>query len=313
MDTPSWDRLRIALAVERAGSIRGAARALGINHATVSRHLHDLQARLGVRLFERDGQALVPTVAGADLIATAEQMEEGVLALGRRVAGRDFRLRGRVRVSLTPSMLYVLASSLPELSRAYPDIDVEIISGLELSDLSRREADIVVRIAVTPPSEHLYGRRVSDYAVMVYGASRLLDHVEPCALAQYPWVAWGRRLDDAPHRSWRRAQVPDSRIVCRTDTALGLYHLIRAGLGVGLIPSMLGDADPDLRRVSSGDARAFTFGLWTLTHADLRGTARVRAVLGWLSETLASKADLFAGLAPPASHAASPPGHEDGG
>jgi DNA-binding transcriptional LysR family regulator len=77
MDTPSWDRLRIALAVERAGSIRGAARALGINHATVSRHLHDLQARLGVRLFERDGQALVPTVAGADLIATAEQMEEG--------------------------------------------------------------------------------------------------------------------------------------------------------------------------------------------------------------------------------------------
>ena len=117
-----WSDLRLVLAIQRERSLRGAAKRLRISHPTVSRRVADLQQGLGVMLLEREGRSLRLTAAGEDLAQTAARIEVEVDGLSRRIAGRDHRLQGCVRVALSPSMFAALAPYLSEFSALYPGI-----------------------------------------------------------------------------------------------------------------------------------------------------------------------------------------------
>src|SRR5215470_15788314 len=79
-----WNELRFVLAVARSGALTAAAKALGIDHSTAFRRLNALEARLGVRLFERlPGGAYLPTPGGERMTAAAERMEEEAFAVSR--------------------------------------------------------------------------------------------------------------------------------------------------------------------------------------------------------------------------------------
>lgn len=286
-----WDDLRLVLAVARDGSLRGAASALRTSHATLSRHITELQERLGVRLFERHGRTLRPTEAGADLVGTAEQIEREVDGLTRRIAGRDFSLRGTVRVAMAPSLLQVLAPRLAELSAVHPDIRLELVTGLQLSNLGRREADVVVRVTDEPPPT-LVGRRVARFMAAAYGRPDLLDALEPCAVGAMPWVTWDERHAFKP-AIWVQRHVPRTAIRATADSETGMTDLVRAGVGVGYLPVVLADRDPRLRRLS-GSMPTFEYALWVLTHPDLRHTPRVRVVTGALADALVEQSEHFA-------------------
>ena len=75
-----WDDLRVFLAVARAGTVSEASRALEIDHSTVSRRLANLEARIGIRLFDRAGRRLRINAAGEQLMRTAERLESGLLS-----------------------------------------------------------------------------------------------------------------------------------------------------------------------------------------------------------------------------------------
>ena len=94
-----WDDLRTLLAVARGGSLAAAARRLGVNHSTVFRRINALEARLGLRLFERLRSGYLPTAAGSELLESAERIETELLDVERRLAGRDLRLTGAIRLT----------------------------------------------------------------------------------------------------------------------------------------------------------------------------------------------------------------------
>ncbi|MEO0605275.1 MAG: LysR family transcriptional regulator, partial [Myxococcota bacterium] len=119
MASVPWDDFRVLLAVARAGSIRAAATTLDTSHATVSRRLAGLRERLGVRLFERQGRRLRPTVAGAELVEVASRIADEMDDATRRVVGRDFELRGTVRVSLTDAIAQFVAPDLAAFAEAH--------------------------------------------------------------------------------------------------------------------------------------------------------------------------------------------------
>lgn len=95
-----WGDLKVALMLGREGSIRGAARALGVSHSTVVRRLQVSEAAVGAELFVDRRRGHEPTPAGQDVIDTANKLDESVNGLQRRVAGRDVRLAGEVGVTL---------------------------------------------------------------------------------------------------------------------------------------------------------------------------------------------------------------------
>ena len=173
-DQLSWDDLRIALSIAREGSIRSAARTLGVSHSTVLRRLRELEATTRVRLFERKLDGYEATAAGQDVFDTACEVEDVVLGLERRVAGRDLRLSGTVRVTLSDPFLPLFAPVFRDFAQLHPGIELTLEVGAGYSDLAHRAADVAIRIAAEPPPE-LVGRRLATAAVGVYGSAEYLE------------------------------------------------------------------------------------------------------------------------------------------
>jgi DNA-binding transcriptional LysR family regulator len=289
MYQPNYRDLRVALAVARSGSLRKAARQLQVSHATVSRHLADLESGLGVRLFERLGDRYVATGAGEDICAVALRVEEEVSGLSRRIAGRDQSLTGIVRVT-APAFLVepVLMPALTEFCDIHQGIEIQVVSGLTHMNLSKREADLALRVCSSAPAD-LVGYRLADLAFAVYGIKSDLERCrrrEPLAIVAED--------DDRAAPAWWPAKASGvSRRMRANDPSIAL-SAIRSGLGIGRLACCVGDRLQELHRLPPPFAPD-SCGLWLLTHRDLRHTARIRAFLDFMTRSIRGKRDLLEG------------------
>lgn len=291
-----WDDLRYVLAVATAGSLAGAARKLKVNHTTVLRRIAAVEERMGLRLFERLSTGYVLTAGGEELIGAARSIDDTVTALERRLAGRDLRLSGTVRVTTTDTLMAsVLPEILAEFRAQYPGIQIEIAVSNVMFNLTKRDADVAIRPAPNPP-ESLIGRRVSRIAFGLYGAKGYLRRRKDVALADHAWIGPDDSLANSSVARWMRTKVPDSEVVLRADSLLAMRQAADAGLGVAALPCYLGDIAPGLVCIRRPIAEMET-ALWVLTHEDLRRTARVRAFTEFAATALSRRKALLEGAA----------------
>lgn len=293
-DQPDWSDLRVALHVGREGSVRQAARSLGLSHSTVLRRLRALEGAVGAELFVDRGGGYEATPAGQELLETAAEVESAVLALDRRVSGRDQRPVGPVRLTMPDPFAPALMPALAELSRAHPGIEVTVQLGTDYADLAHRAADVAVRTVGEPPPE-LVGRRVGVAAVGIYGSSAYLEGRPTDDLERLEWVGWEQGSTMFFAR-WMAQHVPGARVALRVSAAWGVREGVDAGLGVAIVPCALGEALPGWRRVALVDGVAAP--LWILTHHDLRNTSRVRVVREFLADAIRARRHLFEGGSP---------------
>ena len=292
-----WDDLRHFLAVARAGSLSGAARALEVNHSTVFRRISAFEQHLGVRLFDRQPKGYVLTPAGEQMQDVALRIEEEIASLDRRLTGQDKRLTGTVRITTIDILaLGVLPRHLAAFRSNFPGIELELTISNSVLNLTRREADIALRVSNDPP-ETLVGRRVSRLVFAVYGSADYIARRPQADLGGHDWI--GLDSEHAPLALRFARFLPGVRAVFRANSVAAAIEAAKAGIGLATLPCGLADVENGLVRVSSlpGD---FTLDLWLLTHEDLRTTARIRAVLDFLAARLAAEADLFGGLHPQA-------------
>lgn len=299
-----WDDLRYLRAVGEAGTLAAAAQRLGVHASTVFRRLGQMEARLGARLFDRhrDGVSLTP--AGEEALALARRLGAEVEALERRLAGRDTRPSGTVRLTTTDTLLRGgLAEVLAGFRRRHPEITLEVVTANPFLSLSRRDADVALRPTAAPP-ETLVGRRLADIATAVYAAPAYLAAAPaPENLGEHAWVAPDDSLGHLPAARWLRRQLPQAVEAARCNSLASVWELARQGAGVALLPCFLADADPALSRIHP-PIPELTVGLWLLTHRDLRRVTRVRALTDHVHEALSARRPLFEGTlqeaAPPA-------------
>src|SRR5262249_15176046 len=142
---PNWDDLRIFLTLAREGTLTKAAKTLGVSHPTVARRVQALEAQIGARLFERLSDRFVPSAAGEELLSDTQAMERAALSIDRRSAGLSATLSGTVRLSAGESMSALLARHLPWLRGRLKHIEFELTASHTLANLSRREADLLIR------------------------------------------------------------------------------------------------------------------------------------------------------------------------
>src|SRR5512132_2448223 len=169
-----WDDLKIAHAVARHGSLSAAARVLGTTQPTVSRRLSALELRIGVKLFEREAGGLTPGPLCNVLLESLDNMEELAQAVERRIAARDTGLRGTM--TLTSLAWFgddVLAPLLARFCARHPFVTVNLINDPRRFNLSRREADIAVRIG-NFDQEDLVERKVAEVSYGLYASQSYL-------------------------------------------------------------------------------------------------------------------------------------------
>src|SRR5205085_2049181 len=158
---------------------------------TVSRRIAGLERGLGVRLFDKRPSGYTPTSAGEAILEQAARMSEEAAALERRVLGRDTRLSGRLRVTMSDVVaIYLVLPRLEAFRRRYPDIELEFIMNDATLNLNARQAEVAVRIT-DRVADNLVGRRIATLRYAVYvskafrRAHRDLDRPEVDALTWY--------------------------------------------------------------------------------------------------------------------------------
>ena len=272
------------MAIIRAGSLRGAVRALRLNHATVNRRLTALEAGFGSRLFDRTHAGFVPTQAGEDLLQSAERVEDEMFKAQRDITGRDANLSGRVKVSLPFAILHgLLAPDLCIFSNRYPGIDLDLDLTDRFSDLSRLEADVSIRMAFDV-TDDVVGRRLIRYAKTIYAAPALAQTLESDSVDENPaWIGWHN--GDGSNSWTRNTPFPNLPVRHNLPSHASQMAAARAGMGLTMLPCFLGDNDPGLVRVP-GAAPIPDRSIWLLLRADLRRTARVRAFVDFISAAI---------------------------
>jgi DNA-binding transcriptional LysR family regulator len=291
--------LPLILALSRSRTLAGAAENLGVDLSTVFRRLNALERRLHVRLFDRDKRGYALTEAGERASAAAERVETELLALDRDISGRDQELRGVLRVTASETLSHaVLPALFARFRAAHPRIELVLSIDNRMLDLSRREADVALRVR-RPTDPRLFGRRLTGIAWAFFGPAdqpgTLKRQGDSFQFARHAVVGWD---EPAPivASEWIAAHVPEVRISFRSNSLVNQLMAVRAGLGIALLPVYLGDVDPGVRRVS-GVLSDLASELWIVTHQDLKNTARIRTFLASIGDEIIAARRRFEGTA----------------
>ena len=282
-------------AVTQTGSLSAAARKLHVNHATVFRRIAQIETDLGVRLFERDTGHYVATAAGEELAAAGAAIEQTAERSLLKVAGRDLRPSGVVRITTTDSFATTLLNPVLALCRVrYPQIALHIGIDNKMLDLSKRDADIAVRPTLCPP-EYLVGKHIAPLAFAVYGAVDYLQNTAASTLPEHQWIGLGESQERHRSLQWLQKIVPLEQVGYRVDGFASVARACADGLGLAVLPCFLGDGLASLRRMQE-PIPELASELWVLTHPDLRKTARIQTVFQLLHRELGKQAMALQGI-----------------
>lgn len=277
-----WDDLRYFIALAREGTLSGAARALGVDHVTVARRIAALEAATALKLVDRRARSYALTDDGRRIAALAAPMEEAAFAVARAAQAAKPAISGEVSISAPPSLAYALvAPKLIQLRRQHPGIIIKLIGEKRSASLSRREADLALRLS-RPAEPGLIARKIGHFGFSLYGAPAYLKETPPHAFA---FIAYDASMDDAPQQRWLRTIAGSRQIILRTGDLENQAAAARAGVGLAVLPHFLGEADPRLQRYETNQ-REVGRDVWLVVHRDLRRAPLIRAVMEFLASCL---------------------------
>lgn len=295
MNDLRWDDLRTFLAVARGGTLAAAADVLGVNASTVHRRVAALEEALPGVLFERTSRGYLLTSLGEAMLAEAEEVEEAVLSLRRRATGHDRTAQGPVTLTLPETLLDIVAPTLARVQTECPGLRPILRPDDRMLDLGI-DADVALRPSNTPPPAAV-GRKVGLVAWAIYSTADAGD--DP------PWLVYTDGTGPVAATAWRRRVHPDVPVLFEVASVGAMARVLACTGAQGLLPCYLGDPDPRFRRRCDPIPEAAT-DLWLLIHADLRRSARVRALIDLLEPQLERAGPVLAGHQPGPARRASP-------
>jgi DNA-binding transcriptional LysR family regulator len=280
----NWDDLRYVLAVAESGSVSAAARALGVNHATVLRRIAAFEAAQGAPVFDRTAQGYVVPPARLRVIEAAREAAQAIDAAARHMQGTASGA-GTVRVTSTDSLcVSVMPSVVADLAQGEPPLEVELVAANAHVDLARLAADVAVRPAMKLPPE-LTGEQATQMGFAVYVAR---------GQTATGWLALRGTLCRSVAAKWLEDVAGDAPVTGGADSFVVLRELAALGQGQAILPCILGDGDPRLSRVTGLPAIVPT-PIWVASHVDLAQTRRLRLIRSRIVQALAAHGAALAG------------------
>lgn len=266
--------LNLILALVRGKTLARTAELLAVDVSTVFRSVRRLEAALGTALFEKSRSGYQPTGTALTLAKQAETAEQALqLAQISLEQGREV-VSGNVRLTCTEAVLQSLL--LPALTRfmpSYPALRLELNTSSTFANLSRRDADIALRLTNTPP-EHLVGNRLGTVRYVPCASKAYLERIGHGEMSAMDWIAPDDFLPDHPTVTWRRQQLPGINLSYRCSSMMAVAELVRSGMGVAALPDFLLQGSAQLQPLCDPLA-GYDSTLWLLTRPDCRALRSV--------------------------------------
>jgi len=270
-----WDDLRTFLAVARHGTLSAAARALGVTQPTMGRRLAAMEARTGARLLQRLPGRYALTSLGEAVLGNAERIEAEALAAERVITGRDVSLAGVVRLTTVDTLAAeIVTPALAALQVRHPGIVVELVPDTRSLSLSKREADIALRMSRFEGHE-VAARRVGKISIGLYASH---DWNERAAPGDARLVTVLEDQSHLPEAKWLRQAFPDAPITFRSNSREVQIRAAKSGAGIAALPRHRADAEPGLVRLRT-DLPDLHRDIWLGVHVDMRHMPRIRATI----------------------------------
>lgn len=283
-----WNDLKYVLAIARTGSASRAAEQLGVNQTTVLRRIDALEAQLGAALFERRRTGQTPTAAGQRAFEAAARIDDEIGALVSDLAAQRRTLEGSVRLTTSESMAYRLVTPcLRAFHELHPGVSVELIAHDEPLDVARGEADVALRAGFPPEGAGIVARRLPDtgwtvFCSQAYAAERGMPRSSE-DIADHPVVGFEGRMNALPGWRWLTAAAPGAQVRVRGNSMISMIFNLKAGLGVGPLPCIIGDGEPELVRCFPLP-KEIRSEMWLIVRESLRNEPHVRAFADFLAD-----------------------------
>lgn len=281
------DHVRYFVELARTGTLLGAAKALAVEHTTVSRRVSALEESLGVRLFDRLPRGWRLTEEGRGLLAHAEALEGEAAAFMRRATSLA-GVVGTVRISAAPVLVtHFLVPHLPALAALHPHLDIEASADRHNVNLLRGETDLALRIGAVDAPPGLIVRPLGQVGYGLYGTAKMAGRAEPDRV----FLGFDSSMRDTAQKHWLDDRARGQRMVFRTNDLLALYQAARAGMGIALVPHLMVDQRDGLVRIGDGFERPLSL----LVHPDLRRAPRVAATVRFVVQLARTEARTLSG------------------
>ncbi|MBU3028679.1 LysR family transcriptional regulator [Paracoccus marinaquae] len=278
MSMDNWDDIRVALAVARAGTVSGAAEALGIHHATVIRRVDALEARLRARLFQRHARGYALTEAGRTLLKAGGAADEGFAQMAAQIAGAGDRIEGELVLTSLPGLAGLVMPRLIGLMQRHPGLRLRYLTDTRLFRLGAGEAHVAIRAGSQPTEPDYVTRPLAATHERLYAAQSYLDAHGPIEdVTGHRFALPGPEEQGAPMIRWLIAHVPAANLLMVSNDAAAREAVIRAGLAAGAIPAQRAGGLVEAMALPEWQSQ-----LWLVTHVDLHRTPKVQAALAAL-------------------------------
>ena len=280
-----WNKARAFLVTAEEGSLSAAARAMGMAQPTLGRQVDGLEQELGVVLFERVGRGLTLTPSGLELLEHVRDMGAAAGRVSLAALGQSQALEGTISISASETYAAVLLPPIiAKLRKEEPGIHVEIVVTNQASDLLRREADIALR-NFRPTEPDLVAKKIGMADAILYATPAYIEQLgspkTPYDLRHADFVNLDRAGMMLKGLNTLGLGLTEANFPLLTESYLVMWELVKQGTAIGILDSLIGDAEPAVVRVLP-DLEPLTFPIWLVAHRELTTSRRIRRVYAFL-------------------------------
>ncbi len=281
----NWTNLSFFLALARSGSLSAASKVLGTDHSTVARRIQALEKELGLQLVDRRVRAYSLTSSGQRIVDLAARVETAIGDIERFAQSVTRTPQGLVRVSGPPALIaHFIAPGMVKLQSRFPGLRLELIGEVREASLSRREADIALRMS-RPREDALVARKLRQILYGLYGSRQYLSGRQT---KDWDFLGHDEGQDHLPQQKWLRNIADGRDLALRANDLMALFGAVRAGLGLAVLPQGLARRDKSLRQVMT-PLPVPSRDLWLVYHRDVGRAPAIRAVIDHLTAIFKSE------------------------
>ena len=294
-----WNDIRFFLELSRKGRLTEVAKALKVDHTTVSRRVLALEEKLDARLFESTSRGFVLTEAGERLLPLAEQMESASATIQDMVGGENQALTGTIRLGVPEGFgSQFLVHELPAFQRQHLDLELEFLANDRFVSLSKREADLSITLG-RPKSGRLVSRKLTDYRLRLYATRDYLARTPPIRqredLRHHNFISYIDELVPDPQLLYLSDIVSNPTVNLKSSSIIFQFQATLAGAGIGILHCFAAEEYPELVAILP-DEISIEKSYWLNTPTDIHDLARVKAVSDFLSEVVIRRRNKLLGI-----------------
>lgn len=278
----NWNEIRTAAQVARLGTISAAAETLGVHRATVTRHIDELEATLGAKLFQRHARGFTATELGVELLRVADVTDEQFGQLIRQAKGQAGAISGEITITTLEGLTSYILPNIAAFSALHPAVRVQIVSTESLMKLEYGQAHIAFRAGMRPDDADNVVRLFKRLEMGLYASKAYVAaYGRPSSLEQFRahrFIGTFGAESRAPYNSWLRNCFGDIEIKFEVSQTNTVAAALDAGLGIGFSPVLAARDNPNLVEIMAPKAEWQT-SIWMVTHVDLHRSAKVQAFI----------------------------------